>query len=507
VVLVRRLRIAVPVAVCALSVALTAAPAEAHTISGPRPSNFRTRIVETIPQIPGISVRVVDLGSRIQLTNRTATDVVVLGYIGEPYLRIGPSGVYENLHSQATYVNKGRNGGSVPPGVDTSPTAKPEWKKISSGHSARWHDHRIHWMGGGLPPIVAQAPGSFHDLSEQHIVFLWGTTRAAVVVQLAWVPGPSGVPWIPVMVVLFGLGLAIVLAGRWRRTLAVALAVLVVVDVLHAVTYEIPRPGTNLAKVVQFLGGSFVSIAVWIVAVITIIAIWRRRVEALYGVMFVGLLVALVGGATDLSSLWKSQLPNAGPHWLTRALVAVALGLGAGLAAGALVRMIRTGRSESGRKSSQWLSLLVVGLRDDELERIARDLDADEVLEVAYAELATRLQPASADLGDDALVVVVTTDAPADASEHIWSIARGDRDALAATRGRREPVRAELHSSFAVMLQVLAGTVPLADALDRGQVQGDGDLDVVRRYAPLFAETAPLDDGVSAAPGAGVSAS
>ncbi len=494
-------------AVCALAVVSSAAPASAHTISGPRPSNFRTRIVAVVPQIPGISVRVVDLGSRIQLTNRTATEVVVLGYVGEPYLRIGPSGVFENLHSQATYVNKGRNGGSIPAGVDTSPTAPPLWKKISNGHSARWHDHRAHFMGTGLPPMVAQDPGSFHELSRQHIVFVWGTTRAAIVVQLAWVPGPSGVPWVPVIVVLFGLGVTIVLATRWRRTLAIAIAVLVAVDVVHAVTYEIPRPGTNVAKVVQFLGGSFVSLAVWIVAIVTIILVLRRRIEALYGVMFVGLLVALIGGATDLSSLWKSQLPNAGPHWLTRALVVVALGLGAGMAVGALVRMIRTGRTASERRQGQWLSLLVVGLRDEELERIARDLDADEVLEVAAADMAARLEPATAELDGRALVLVVTTDASPAPAEHIWSVAPDAAGVLAATRGRAEPVAAELRARFPVVLQVLAGAVPLPDAVANGSVHVTGDVDLVLRHAAAFAEPGAAPEPVSVEPGAGASAS
>jgi len=492
---------------CVLGVVLTAAPASAHTISGPRPSNFRTRIVEIVPAIPGISVRVVDLGSKLEITNRTSTELTVLGYLGEPYLRVGPAGVYENLHSQATYINKGRYGGSVPANVDTSPTAVPEWKKISDGHSVRYHDHRIHWMGTGLPPMVAQSPGSYHELSRQHVVFLWGTTRAAIVVQLAWVPGPSGVPWIPVIVVLFGLGLAIVLASRWRRALAIALAVLVVVDVMHAVTYEIPRPGTNLAKVVQFVGGSFVSIAVWVVAILTIVAVLRRRIEALYGVMFVGVLVALVGGATDLSSLWKSQLPNAGPHWLTRTLVAVALGLGAGMALGALIRMLRSGRVASARQQGQWLSLLVVGLRDDELERIARDLDADEVLEMACSDLAARLEPATADLAAGALVLVISTDAPPAPAEHVWSIAPDATGALVATRGRAERVAAELHSRFPLLLQVLAGAVPIADAIANGSVRVEGDVDSVLRHADAFAEPGSVRAPVSAEPGAGVPAS
>ena len=86
--------------------ALTASPASAHTISGPRPTNYRSRVVTIAPAIPGITARVVDLGAKIELTNRTSTEITVLGYEEEPYLRIGPQGVFENLHSQATYINR-----------------------------------------------------------------------------------------------------------------------------------------------------------------------------------------------------------------------------------------------------------------------------------------------------------------------------------------------------------------------------------------------------------------
>src|SRR5205085_5496325 len=94
---VRRL-LTLVAAVAALLVA-TATPASAHTISGPKPSNYRVRVVRVDPPVPGVTVRIVDLGSKVELTNNTNSDVIVKGYDGEPYLRIGPTGVYENLHS------------------------------------------------------------------------------------------------------------------------------------------------------------------------------------------------------------------------------------------------------------------------------------------------------------------------------------------------------------------------------------------------------------------------
>ena len=261
------------------------------------------------------------------------------------------------------------------------------------------------------------------------------------------------------IVVLFVLGFLAATLPKWWRLLAVLVALLVVSDIAHALAYEIPRPGANPTKLLQFLGGSFVSIAVWAAAILTIVALVRRRIEALYGIVFVGLLVALIGGATDVSALWNSQLPDAGPTWLTRVEVALALGLGAGLVVGALVRMLRSRAHHEAEADGKWLSLLVVGLSDAELARIVPELDADEVLAVALRELAVRAAPVADAFSDGALVFVVGD--PGDPGDPVtWSIAVDEDDAtrtLNATRGRVAPTAAEIHAPFAVMLQLLAG--------------------------------------------------
>src|SRR5262245_18492794 len=371
----RALRIAIAAGVALVVLLLAEAPASAHTISGPKPTNYRSRVISITPEVPGVTARVVDLGSKIELTNRTDREVTVLGYEDEPYLRIGPNGVFENLHSQATYINRSRQGSSVPVGVDTSPTAKPEWRKISDAHSHRWHDHRIHWMSAQLPPSVAAAPGQFHHISTQRITFVHEGQRSIIAVSLDWVPGPSAWPWLIPIALLFALGLLLTIKPGLWRALAIVLAILVAYDIVHAISYEIPRPGSNPAKVGQFFAGSFVSVAVWIAAVPTVIALWRRRIEAMYGVAFVGFLIALIGGVSDLSVLWKSQLPGLGPDWLTRLEVAVAIGLGTGLGVGALVRMFRSRqRVPEDESGGRWLSLLVSGLSDGELAGIVREL-------------------------------------------------------------------------------------------------------------------------------------
>jgi hypothetical protein len=83
-----------------------AARADAHTITGVSPTNYRSEIVGVNPRLPGVSVHLLDLGNRVELVNRGATDVIVLGYQGEPYLRVGPAGVFENRRSPSVALNK-----------------------------------------------------------------------------------------------------------------------------------------------------------------------------------------------------------------------------------------------------------------------------------------------------------------------------------------------------------------------------------------------------------------
>jgi hypothetical protein len=273
-----------------------------------------------------------------------------------------------------------------------------------------------------------------------------------------------------------------VLAGLWKRglrALAALVGLLVVVDIAHAVTYEAGRPGGLGSRVVQFAGGNFVSIIVWCAAIAVVVGLVRRRTEALYGAIVVAVMVALVGGATDLSALWKSQLVNVGPGWLTRLEIVVALALGLGVAVGALIRALRSDRVARDAPQSQWLSLLVEGLDDAELARVAADLDIDEVLGVALREVAERAG-ADADAFAAGSLVFVVDDAT-------WSIATTDAAAdPRAQRGRVEPVAAELHLSFPALLHVLAGTRPV----DRTTVTGD--LEFFDRVAPALPETGAI---------------
>jgi hypothetical protein len=350
-------------------------------------------------------------------------------------------------------------------------------------------------MGPGQPPQVADASGTTHQLSVSRVRFVHDGTTHDATITLDWVPAPSGVAWIPVGVAAFVAAFAAAFARQRLRVVAALVTMLVLLDASHTIAYELVRPGTTFGKVWQFFENGFVSVLVWIAAIPTVVALWRRRVEGLYGAIFVALMVALVGGASDASVLWHSQLPSAGPDVVTRLEVVLALGLGGGVALGALTRVIVFERARPPDHApppagaGRWLANVVVGLNDDELRRITADLDVDEVLETALDDLARRMQPNCEALGDGALVLHVVADD--DTHRHPWSLyaatpqpapgATPDSDCVVvAERGAHEPVRTEVAVAFPLLLQLLAGTVSIDDGMRTNRVTVRGDEALLR---------------------------
>jgi hypothetical protein len=75
-----------------LAAVLLAPAAAAHPRAKGYARGFQSRVVAVQPEIAGLDVHVVGDDDRLRLENTSATEVVVLGYDGEPYLRIGPNG-------------------------------------------------------------------------------------------------------------------------------------------------------------------------------------------------------------------------------------------------------------------------------------------------------------------------------------------------------------------------------------------------------------------------------
>jgi len=331
---IRRIGLSALIAIVVLVV--QAAPASAHTVSGQGATNYRPVLQSITPAVPGLSAKTLDVGSWIEVTWTGSGDLTILGYEGEPYLRIGADGVYRNKLSPATYLNVTRTYyGAIPAFANAK--AAPVWEKLSGGHSVIWHDHRIHWMGGPTPKQVRADPGA------PHLVFTWaidmtaGTTPVTVRGELLWVPGASPWPWV-VLIVL--LGLAAIAAGRsrrWSTELLVLLAVLIVTDAIHAIGTGLDVPGSPVHKTLLIFAGSYYSIVAWVLGAVAIRLLARRSVDGLFAAVFAALVIGLFGGLADVIALARSQVPFLFGMTFDRVLIAVSLGLGAGVVAGSIL--------------------------------------------------------------------------------------------------------------------------------------------------------------------------
>ena len=296
-----------------------ASPAAAHA-GGPEPDNWVAVVDSVTPAMPGVTFRLVDRGEEVELANAGSDVVTVLGYDGEPYLRIGPGGVEENARSAATYLNRTRDSHSPVPDSALDPAAPPQWRQVSATPSWRWHDHRTHWMAEELPPSVVDRPDGTDtvEVSRYRLDFRQGDTPATVSGRLLWVAPPPVWPWVAGGVLLLAAGVAAGGLRRWRAPAAALLGVLLAVDVAHAVT-----EGS--------VTGALPSAVGWALGGLTLLGLRRGAGWAPYTLAMTGALLAVVDGLGDAAVLLHSQLPGAGPAWLARAATTVAFGLGLGL--------------------------------------------------------------------------------------------------------------------------------------------------------------------------------
>ncbi len=313
----------------------SAAPAGAHGLGGLKPTNYETVLLGVTPQVPGLDLRIVDLGTKVELTNHGRTDVVVLGYDGEPYLRVGPDGVFENRRSPATYLNRSTTITSKPP-ASADASAPPAWQRVSSGTTARWHDHRAHFMGTDDPPEVARDPGTRHVVDNFRIPLRVGSEAVVARGQIVYQPPPSPWPWVIGAVLLAALVVVLARTRSWRTVFMVVLALLTVAEIVHVIGLW----GGSTASTGTKLGESAYSLAGILLGLVSLGWMWRKGAESAVPLVLVAAIFLFVaGGMADITTLGNSQIPSTLPAWVARVLVAVTLGLGAGLALAAALRL------------------------------------------------------------------------------------------------------------------------------------------------------------------------
>lgn len=329
--------------ICLLGVIAPARPASAHGGPGSddaQATNYRTRILSVAPEVDGLEIRVVEGGDRLELVNNTESPVIVLGYEGEPYLRVGSDGVFVNKLSPATSLNADRAGTDGAP-LDADPDAEPAWERVGDGPMVRWHDHRAHWMGSTAPPAVEEDPGQVQGvIPEWSVRVLVGgpeeATEVTVTGDLTWVPGPSPWPWYLVTlatVVLLGCASCISSVRTVLRLSVVALAAAAAADIVGvwsqssaSVMARLPGMTTPVLCLAMLLAGA--------------ITLDRapREASAITAAGACG--AALVFGVSSMDWLHRSQLPTSLHPTLARVAVAASLGIGFGIALLVAIRLL-----------------------------------------------------------------------------------------------------------------------------------------------------------------------
>ena len=310
-----------------------AGPAQAHVVGiGGRASNYRTDILDVTPPIAGLTVRVLEAGNQLELTNRSGREVVVLGYRSEPYLRVGPTGVYENQRSPSAYANRFANPPKRIP-AELDPAAPPRWRRIKKAPEAVWHDHRSHWSGPDPSAVTADRGHRQVVVPNWQIPLRLGQRTALIQGDIVWVPGRSPWPWVLLALVAFG----VVLAAGWRRQLGL-LALLVGVAVAADLVHTVGEFAASTAPVVAKVYAAMISVSGWVAAVVAVWQLRRGRLQAgRILLLLAGTFLAFAGALPDVGALASSQLASTLDPALSRAAIALTLGLGLGMVAASLL--------------------------------------------------------------------------------------------------------------------------------------------------------------------------
>jgi hypothetical protein len=183
--------------------------------------NYRSNITSVAPNVPGLSLQVLEFADRLLLINHTGKTVTVYGYDGEPYARVlGNGTVEQNLRSTAVYLNTNFYADvTPPPSASTNPTTPPDWQVVDKTGQFEWHDHRIHWMSPVTPPQVKNK-SKLTKIFDWTVPIAVGTQKGAVDGELFWTPESSKTPVAAivalVVILLAGVGLTRIVRRRRR---------------------------------------------------------------------------------------------------------------------------------------------------------------------------------------------------------------------------------------------------------------------------------------------------
>lgn len=320
-----------------LSTVLLPSTAAAHGADGLSDTDYLVTITSA-PDLPGVTVRVVETGARLELVNESSHPVEILGYEGEPYAEVRPDGLYLNQNSPAAYLNDAEDTTSPVPQFASAASA-PQWLKASDQSRIRWHDHRAGWMSQTPPPAALADPQSSHRVLEWTVPLRVGTDHYVIAGAVDWLPPPQTPVWLAGALMLAALITVVALTTAVKvRWIVPALAGVAGAGALadavgRSVTAADLESSWWLVLVAGQAWPALAGVAALAAAGYTIAG--KPGADLAWGLA--GVAMALMAGLTRFGSFTSALTPTPWPGEVTRTMVLVTLGIGVGLAAAAFI--------------------------------------------------------------------------------------------------------------------------------------------------------------------------
>ncbi len=275
-----------------------AQPAAAHGADAPAAVDYVVT-VDTVSE-PGVTVRAVEGGARLELRSDSTRTVVVLGLQGEPFLRVGPDGVAGNRRSPTWSASRSLTGRAAPEGSDqAAAAAEPDWRRVSRQRTVRWHDERARELPARAWSVPLEVDGTTPGIIR-------GTVRRADPPQTGW--WWSGT--LLAGVAIAALGVLRPGAGRWALAGVAAVAGAVAVAWIVASADLATSPAEGLAtQLLARLWPLLTGIAVLGAAAMQAL----RRPAADIVAALAGACLAVMAGFAEAAVFSNGSL--AGPGW------------------------------------------------------------------------------------------------------------------------------------------------------------------------------------------------
>jgi hypothetical protein len=311
----------VPVAVVVATLVLPDAALAHVGKDAPVATNFVAHIRGLEPASGAVEAKVVDGDRQLWLRVNATTTVLIPGAENEPLLRFDRAGVFVNRRSLTAQSDRIDRFDLRP---DPNPKAPPLWHRLSSGHSYRWHEHRLH----ALEPL-AQGHHATAIVGRWTVPLLIDGQPHTLSGTLVYHPPGSAWPWI-----LLACALAAIAAAPLAVSPVVARRVAVFAALVATLLVWTVRIGRDLYGRPGVGVGGYIELA--LTSLVGLALLWgllHRDEEVRLFTAFLVAFGCLYQGLTMLPVLTHAIALTTLPTAFARPSVAAILGLGGGVLA------------------------------------------------------------------------------------------------------------------------------------------------------------------------------